>query len=60
MRLEYKALMKPADTSTPPDASAPPTPADGTAAAEEVDYQLERALDLLRGLALMQQGQKTN
>jgi carboxyl-terminal processing protease len=57
---------EPAPEPTPepapePDASAPATPADGTAAAaEEVDYQLERALDLLRGLALMQQGQKTN
>jgi carboxyl-terminal processing protease len=62
----------PEETPTPtpepapePDASAPTPPADGaaetTAAAEEEhDYQLERALDLLRGLALMQQGQKTN
>jgi len=59
---------EPTPTPTPaptpaPDAANPTPPADATASttpAEEEDYQLDRALDLLRGLALMQQGQKTN
>ena len=65
-------LQKPADTggttapTTPapaPDATNPTPPAAAAATpppAAEEDYQLSRALDLLRGLALMQQGQKTN
>ncbi len=46
-----------ADAAPTPDPAANPTNA---AAAPEQDYQLARALDLLRGLALMQQTQKTD
>ncbi len=71
--LDNDTQQKPADTGgttapapTPapaPDATNPTPPADAAAStppAAEEDYQLSRALDLLRGLALMQQGQKTN
>jgi carboxyl-terminal processing protease len=46
-----------ADAAPTPDPAANPTNA---AATPEQDYQLARALDLLRGLALMQQTQKTD
>jgi len=45
-----------ADAAPAPDATANPN----AATAAEQDYQLARALDLLRGLALMQQTQKTD
>lgn len=46
-----------ADAAPTPDPAANPTDAEAT---PEQDYQLVRALDLLRGLALMQQSQKTD
>jgi len=70
--LDNDTQQKPADTggttapapAPAPDATNPTPPADAAATtpppAAEEDYQLSRALDLLRGLALMQQGQKTN
>jgi carboxyl-terminal processing protease len=45
-----------ASNTNPPGASAAPT-APGTAAAEQQDFQLDRALDLLRGISLFKTSQ---